>query len=158
MGGTKFPTNDSLSDAKKLLNQHKKNARPKLQALSLKSLVPPMGQDVMPKVGSPMDLNKDPLIQYLKKQAAEQAPPMKPAVSSSGELDDNKEEMKTGPEEKELSTESPTPPSKDVDKRLSGWHGYLNQAFTNRSGITHKYTEHDHPPGKDLVKKELLRG
>lgn len=130
MGGTKFPTNDSLSEAKKTLKEHQDVAKPKME----RPVVQPVYGVNMPKLGSAF--SEDPLVQYLKKTAEASK------VDSEGKLSTNEKDMKTGPEEKELASDLPEPPQ--GKKVTSQWRSQLNELFSNKEGIADKYTDKDH--------------
>jgi len=101
-------------------------------------------------------IENDPLIQYLKKTAAE-APPTKGLVDSEGILEDNKDDMPRGQEEKEMSSMNPGPTPAMEQTVRSPWKTYLEMTFDNKDGIKKKYTDKDHRPdeGSDVVKKAL---
>jgi hypothetical protein len=71
MGGTKFPTKDSLQYSKKLLNKSMDTSGMGGPSKGIKSLVPNYSSklDIMPKTGADMTIANDPLIQYLRKEA-----------------------------------------------------------------------------------------
>ncbi len=80
MGGTKFPTKDSLAGAKSLLTKSigkfEVGPTPSLSSLSPSAptipevaAVPQGAQNLMPKVGSDMHIETEPLVQHLNKQA-----------------------------------------------------------------------------------------
>jgi hypothetical protein len=132
MGGTKFPTGDSLAQSKAKLKEHQNVGQPKM----VRPIMQPVaGVSTMPKISSAFA--DDPLVQYLKKVA------QKSKVDSEGKLDDNEGDMKTGPDEKERVS---TPPdSERGDKTHSEWRQVLNALFSNKSGITEKYTDKEGP-------------
>ena len=61
MGGTKFPTGDSVSQAKSKLKEHQNVGQPKMVRPIMQPVV---GVNTMPKFGSAF--SDDPLVQYLK--------------------------------------------------------------------------------------------
>lgn len=128
MGGTKFPTNDSLAQVRATLKEHQNVAKPKM----VQPTVQPVHGVNMPKFGS---FGGDPLVQYLKKVAQGSK------VDSEGKLDDNKEDMKTGPVEKERVDHGPE--FQRDSKTHSEWRQKLNELFSNKSGITKKYVDKD---------------
>lgn len=119
MGGTKFPTNDSLASAKQTLKEHQDVAKPKM----VRPTMQPVYGVNMPKFGSAFA--GDPLVQYLKKTAAQ--------------VEDNEEDMKTGPVEKERVDHEPE--FQRDTKTHSEWRQQLNELFSNKSGIKAKYTD-----------------
>lgn len=142
MGGTKFPTGDSLAQSRAKLKEHQNVGQPKM----VRPIMQPVaGVSTMPKISSAFA--DDPLVQYLKKTA------QKSKVDSEGKLDDNKEDMKTGPEEKELASASSEP--QKGDEVRNEWRAKLNELFSNKEGITGKYLDHHHPYKEGVVTKEL---
>lgn len=119
MGGTKFPTNDSKSFAKKQLQQSQGVATPKLAPTA--PIVPKVGIS-MSKAGEVM--SNDPLMRYLKKTAME--------------LKDNLSAMPTSPEVSEKTTE---PPGPDKEMTHSEWKATVLRLFDNKKGIKKKNTE-----------------
>jgi len=119
MGGTKFPTNDSLAQAKQKLKEHQDVAKPKM----VRPTVQPVYGVNMPKFA----FADDPLVQYLKKTATE--------------VKDNEGDMKTGPSEEAHVDACPVESSRGNDKTHSEWRQSLNELFSNKSGITKKYMD-----------------
>jgi len=101
-------------------------------------------------------IENDPLIQYLKKTAAE-APPTKGLVDSEGILEDNLDNMPRSPDEKEIASMNPGPTPAMEQTVRSPWKTYLEVTFDNKDGIKKKYTDkdHSHDEGSDTVKKAL---
>lgn len=126
LGGTKFPTNDSKQFAKKQFEMSSAEVgpiQPSTKGSKIQDIIPkypaakvaaakkmaPYQQtrkgrrpirvhNLVKKAGDPMDpITTDPLVRYLKKQAAE------------GKVEDNLSNMPTGESETELSTECPCP-------------------------------------------------
>lgn len=141
MGGTKFPTNDSLSQARSTLKEHQNVGKPKM----VRPVVQPVyGVNAM-KLGS--DFSDDPLVQYLKKTAQEAK------VDSEGKLDDNIEEMKTSPQEPALASHPVG--TQRGEKTHKDWRDYLNEHFSNKEGITGKYLDHHHDYKEGVVDRVL---
>jgi len=163
-GGTKFPTNDSLKGPKSLLTKSmgKSEAGP---TPSLSSLTPsgptipdvsptvPGAQNLMPKVGSDMDIEKDPLVQYIKKQAAEDIP-KKVTPEKGGVLPGNITDMKTGPGEKENTAEPPQPEKEHVTRSQKHTKSTLVELFTHPQSRK-KYEVKDHTPKSGVVDRIL---
>ena len=160
MGGTKFPTQDSLSKSKKLLKEHQDNSRFGGATQNIKSTVPNYDAriDVMPKVGSPMNI--DPLIAYLKKQAGEW--PGKVADWPKGDRKIEKTELVDSssisatpegkPEKAEVDEDPTVANSSFPDKEgVSDWKGYMSKMFNNRP--KKKHLDKDHPPKVGTVDK-----
>lgn len=100
-------------------------------------------------------IENDPLVQYLKKHAAEDKPPLKGLVDSEGILSDNLENMPKGKDEAEQTSMCPCPtPQMEAEVKKS-WQPYLDQMFENREGIKKKYTDKDHEPGSGIVDRAL---
>jgi hypothetical protein len=139
MGGTKFPTNDSLSQSKQKLREHQNVGRPKM----IQPVMQPVTGVSMPKLSS--EYAADPLVQYLRKTAAPQ---------KDGPVEDNKEKMITGPEEKPLVSADPQE-SPRGDKTHNEWRSMLEEHFANRPGITGKYKDHEYPYKPGVVDRVL---
>ena len=145
MGGTKFPTNDSLAQSKAALKEHQNVAKPKM----IRPTVQPVyGTNSMPKFGS--EFSADPLVQYLKKAAQESK------VDSEGRLEDNLTDMKTGPEEQELVSHDPD--YRRGKETIDEWSSYLKKMFERESGITRKYLDKDTSPTSGSVDRILKAG
>lgn len=130
MGGAKFPTGDSLSQAKQTLKEHQNVAKPKMVQPTVQ---PVHGVSNMPKFGSA--LSADPLVQYLKKTAQASK------VDSEGKLGDNEGDMKTAPGEKPRVDACPFPSQRGNDKTVSEWRSQLNELFSHKEGITKKHLD-----------------
>lgn len=161
MGNTKFPTGDSLSFAKGQLKETQNVARPKMTRPTLQAVAPQYKESTMPKVGEVMNLSEDPLIQYLKKQAAETPnPPMKPKATKGGLIEDNLEELKTR-DMTPLAVSSEDVDLRDIDKtvdgqkRLDDYKTYMKRTFQNNSGTAGKYVDTEHPYKQGVVNREL---
>lgn len=150
MGGTKFPTGDSLAEAKSKLKEHQNVAKPKMVRPTVQ---PVYGVNSMPKFGSAF--SDDPLVQYLKKMA--QGPKTSTKVDGEGKLDDNLEVMKTDPGEEPLTDVGAGEEPERGDRTSSNWRKQLNSLFENKKGITGKYLDRHHTGGKDMVTKELKK-
>jgi hypothetical protein len=98
-----------------LRSQARKGIRP----MRVSTLLKKLGENTM---------KTDPLVQYLKKQAAI--------------LEDNLKDMKTGPEEHSMADESPLPTQRLVDRGRV--RGYLSEQFGSTEGIRKKFTEKEH--------------
>jgi len=153
-GGTKFPTKDSIAGAQKLLNQSKgrtevgpspkmtqiKPTGPTIQQIAPKTSPSTAGS--IPKLGGKMSIQNDPLVKYLKKQAAE--------------LEDNKADMPLGKQEPELSTEDPKPDEQSKDRMRVGM-ALLSQLFQHTGAVRAKCHEKDHPAKAGEVNKVLKK-
>jgi len=138
MGGTKFPTGDSLSQAKQTLKEHQNVAKPKMVQPTVQ---PVHGVSNMPKFSSAF--GADPLVQYLKKTAQASK------IDSAGKLDDNEGDMKTAPEEQARVDDCPFESQRGGDKTVSEWRSQLNELFSHKEGITKKHLD------KESTKKSL---
>jgi hypothetical protein len=149
MGGTKFPTSDSLAPIKQKLQKSQKIGVPQdPKGVKLDDVIPKFGSS-----GDVMDFSADPLVQYLRKQAAATPPP--PMKVSGGALEDNKEELEKGEETKELVSENPNP---EPPSSVSEWYRqYLSKQVKNVKGIDHKYLEKDHKAAPGALDKALKR-
>ena len=119
MGGTKFPTGDSKVFANKQLRMSSAEVgpvQPSTRGAKLEDVIPQY--DPVKKAGDIMDpMATDPLVQYLKKQAAQQGsnnkaadqPPTKGLVNQVGQFKDNEPDMPLGKAEAETSSEPPQP-------------------------------------------------
>jgi len=141
LGGTRFPTDDSKQYARQLLSKSKKSAEvgpaptvqslkppgPTLQEIAPKSSSSTVGS--LPKIGAA--IMKDPLIEYLRKEAKQ--------------LDDNLTAMPTGKEEKSLTSESPMCPDAQTkaDEKVVA---PTKELFDNTYGVNHKLYDHDFQP------------
>lgn len=159
MGGTKFPTQDSLAYSKKLLKKHQDNASFDGSSPSIKDTVPNYSSktDIMPKTGA--DMSKDPLIRYLQKQAAESTGSV--GKWSKGNRKIDKAELITSSEftapkgdaEEAKTDEDPTPGNKSFpdEKGVSDWHRYMARMFSHKP--TRKFEEKDYTPKSGTVGK-----
>ena len=155
MGGTKFPTNDSLTQSKQLLKETQDVARPKMVRPTLHSVLPDYSKMSSVKEGQRMNIADDPLVQYLKKQAAETPdPPMAPKANAEGQIDTNKDEMKTSPEEQGYADETDTGVNRYKETKNSDWKDYMTNVFQNVSGIKPKYTDKESEE-ENIVTKTL---
>jgi hypothetical protein len=142
MGGTKFPTNDSLSQSRKTLKEHQNVGKPRM----VQPVVQPVtGVNTMPKLGS--EYASDPLVQYLKKVAQQTK------VDSEGKVPDDSGDMITGPGDKELASHSAEP--QRGDKTRDEWRSALEKMFATHGGITGKYLDHHHSYKEGVVPREL---
>lgn len=163
MGGTKFPTGDSLSGAKSLLTKSMGSAEvgptPKFGRLSppgpkIHEDAPtvPGAQNLMPKVGSDMNIENDPLVQYLKKQAEDI--PKKVTTEQGGTISNNVADMPTGPGEKELTSDPPQPEGEHVDRSQDHTSSKLKELLDHPQSRK-KYVDKDHPPKAGAVDRIL---
>jgi len=148
MGGTKFPTGDSIEYAKSLLDQSQRSAEvgsaPSINRLKppgpkIKDIVPGVKgtKNLMPKLGEAMD----PLVQYLAKQAQPVA--------------DNEDSVPKGKEVAPVAAEDPTADSKDVSRAKSDQSDALSEYFDAKKGVRKKYEDKDHPVGTGVVDRIL---
>ena len=163
MGGTKFPTKDSLAGPKSLLTKSlgktEVGPAPSLSSLNptgpgIKDIapVPPGAPNLMPKVGSDMNIENDPLVQYLKKQAEDI--PKKVTPEKGGVMPGNIKDMKTGPGEKERTSEPPCPEKEHVDKSQKHTGSMLRELFTHKQSRK-KHEDKDHTPKAGAVDRRL---
>jgi hypothetical protein len=141
MGGTKFPTKDSLAQARSTLKEHQDVAKPKMS----RPAVQPVYGVAMSKSSSAFA--DDPLVQYLKKVAQSSK------VDSAGKLKTDRDDMKVGVKEPELASASAEP--QRGKETHSEWRAKLNELFSNREGITGKFLDHHHPYKEGVVPREL---
>jgi hypothetical protein len=135
MGGTKFPTQDSIQPAKSKLKEtqavgNPKPVRPKFKTTDFGTA----------KVGEAMDISQDPLVQYLKKQATV--------------LEDNESAMELGTPEEALADKTECAYD-DNKKRTADWRGGLTSSFQNKKGVTDKFMEKDHDYSSGVVDRVL---
>jgi hypothetical protein len=127
---TNFPTADSTAFAANSLNQSKAVASPKpFKTPTIQSQAPTTGKaGTLPKIGAAMnEYTQDPLVQYLRKQAAK--------------LEDNETDMETGQEEMSLKREDPEPCPGTVTDALNAHKKYLKDLFDHHAIAEPKYTE-----------------
>jgi len=127
---TNFPTQDSKSLAKGLLNQSRKAAEvgpaPTVGKLNPKGptvqdLTPsfPSNKGSLPKIGGVMNYSEDPLVQYLKKQAEEMT---------------NINEMPQGDGKEEPQVDEDPEPTEEVTRGFVKKHtDYLGRLFDNKA-------------------------
>ena len=109
---------------------------------------------MMPKVGSDMThIENDPLVLYLKKQAAEDIP-KKVTPEKGGVLSANVDDMPTGSEEKELSTEPPQPTDEHKSRAMKETSSALSDLFDHKS-TKKKCEDKDHAPDPGAVDRIL---
>lgn len=168
LGGTKYPTNDSKQPIQSHLAKSKRRAEvgptPTLARLKptgpkVSEIVPTFDQNLMPKVSAAMSslIENDPLVRYLSKIAAEDAPPKKVTTGESGALPDNKEDMPTSKSDSELVSSPPEMPDELESQGQSQWKRYLQATFDHARGITEKNKAKDHAPTKGSVDKVLKK-
>jgi hypothetical protein len=135
LGGTKFPTDDSKSFAKQQLksSQNVSEVGPVPSPKQLRPKGPTM------KLGAAM--SEDPLIQYLRKEAAP--------------LDDNLTDMPTGKEEVEVTSECPMPKG-DLHSQPARDKSQLGELFDHPSKEA-KYLARMHPATSGSVDRVLKR-
>jgi len=139
-GQFKPPTQDSTAFARKQLQRSSAEVGP------------------MPGVKMAMEdpmLDQDPLMQYLRKTAAEVK--TKGLVDSAGVLEDNKEKLPTEKMEPALTAECPCPPDEAVDRGSEDTVGKLKEHF-DAEVTKKKYQDKDVVPSdsaKSVVKKAL---
>jgi hypothetical protein len=101
----------------------KAQARKGIRPMRVANLLKKLGENQMSE-----KLSNDPLIQYLKKQAAV--------------LEDNVDDMPVGTEEKPLVDEDPLPTQRLVDRGRV--RQYLSDRFDEPEGIRKKFIEKEH--------------
>ena len=99
-----------------------------LRSQARKGIRPMRVTTLLKKLGEDTTMKTDPLIQYLKKQAAI--------------LEDNLVDMKTGKEEHSMTDEDPLPSQRLVDRGRV--RSYLSEQFSNPEGIRKKFIEKEH--------------
>jgi hypothetical protein len=174
MGGVKPPTQDSKAFANKQLSMSSAEVgpvQPSSKGAKIKDIIgeykdpmkvgaskktapyqqtrkgkrPIRVHNLVKKAGDTMDpIVTDPLVQYLKKQAAK-----------DGQLEDNESAVPTGKSEKELSTEPPEPTPEMVAKVKSEVHKTTKDSFDTTKGVRPKHTEKDHPHDPGVVDRVL---
>lgn len=142
MGGTKFPTHDSVGAASKKLQQSSAEVGP--QPAPTYSM---MGKMKKAEPGDDMDpMMDDPLVQYLKKTAADEAkeqPPLTGLVEGS-ELKDNLPDMPLGKEEHELTSMCPCPTPRMESHGKSEVKATTGELFSNSQATRKKFDDKDH--------------
>jgi hypothetical protein len=166
MGGTKFPTKDSLTGPKSLLTKSMGSAEvgptPSFGSLSpsgpkIKDIAAtvPGAPNLMPKVGSDMTpIEKDPLVQYLKKQAAEDVP-KKVTTGEGGTLESNEPNMPQQNEAQELASLPPQSTKEWSGKAMREVGSALSEFFDHKTSFRDKNEEKDHPPTAGAVDRIL---
>jgi hypothetical protein len=143
MGGTKFPTHDSVNSASRRLNQSSAEVGPQPQPTY--SMTGKMKKVKIAASGDIMDpMMDDPLVQYLKKTAKDEAkeqPPLTGLVEGS-ELKDNLSDMPRGTEEFEQASQSPDPTKRMIPETPCT---LMRELFTNAQTMRKKLYEKDHP-------------
>lgn len=99
---------------------------------------------------SPM-LKNDPLIQYLKKMAAEDEPTA--LIDPEGIMSDNLDNMPLGNPESKMKAE-PVEATKEVRQSVQDAHDYLVSMFDHKD-IRKKYTEKDNENSEGVVDRVL---
>jgi hypothetical protein len=171
LGGTKFPTNDSKAYAKKQfelssaevgpVQPSQRGAKlqdlvPKFKAAACKKMAPyqqsrkgrrPIrAHNLVKKAGDPMDpIMTDPLVQYLKKEAAE------------GKVDDNLSDLPVGSPEPELASDYPCPPKEMADKSDASVKD-TQALFDNTGAVEDKFLKKEHPYAEGVVDRILGLG
>lgn len=135
LGGTRFPTDDSKSFAKQQLKASQKVSE--VGPVPSPKQLRPKGPSM--KLGAAM--SDDPLMQYLKKEAAA--------------LEDNISSMPTGKEEKEVASECPMPKG-DLSSQPTRDKSQLNELFDHPSKEA-KYLARMHPATSGNVDKVLKK-
>lgn len=145
MGGTKFPTQDSVRTAKKQLQRSSAEVGP--QPAPTYSM---MGK--MKKVaasGDTMDpMMDDPLVLFLKKAKVEETSKEQPPLTGlmeGSKLDDNLPDMPLGKEEFELASLPPCPTSRMENRGKSEVRAKTGDLFTNSHTTRKKFDDKDHP-------------
>jgi hypothetical protein len=141
MGGTKFPTHDSIGAANKKLQQSSAEVGP--QPAPTYSM---MGKMKKAWIGDPMDpMTDDPLVLFLKKAAvqetAKEQPPLTGLVDGSV-LENNHADMPLGKEEHELTSLPPEPTKGMIPKTPCE---VVEDHFDNAQTMRKKLYEKDHP-------------
>lgn len=177
MGGSRFPTKDSLDVPKKMLSMSQKASEagpiPTIGKLTstgpkMEDIIPQTGgRNIMPKLASLSDYDKDPLIQYLRmsnshgplnsnysydqpcenRNEPTTGRPDQSSVCPCGRLDDNKDELRTDNEVDPLTMGSPYMPRQEASEIRSDLREYLKDQFTADKGFRRKGSEKDHSYG-----------
>lgn len=155
LGGTKFPTGDSVTPAKQKFQKSVAEVGP-LPVSSPRgatlddSVAAPKPRQKWASIGENMDpMLTDPLVLYLKKTAAEAStPPLTKLVDAQGILQDNKENLpaNTTPGGTELTSQCPKPTPHMVEEGVTKETKVpLDYLFDNKEERRKKYTEKDKP-------------
>jgi hypothetical protein len=145
MGGTKFPTQDSIRPAKKQLQRSSAEVGP--QPASTYSEIGKMKK--VAASGDDMDpMLDDPLVLFLKKAAVEETakeqPPLTGLVEGS-KLEDNLGNMPLGEEEQEATSQPPCPTPRMAARGHSQVSATTGELFSNSKTTRKKFEDKDHP-------------
>jgi len=164
MGGTRFPTEDSKLFATSQLRQGQKAVEtmtrpsgPSINAIAAHSSSAKAGS--LPKLGSATD---DPLIAYLRKHAQEKYEAAGPVVAgdertcgkdwpkgkreyTTGEFEQNRDDMPRGKEEFELTSQPPIPTDRMAEVGIEPWRVMLREMFDTKTPPRDKLYHKDHP-------------
>lgn len=142
MGGTKFPTNDSKQFAKKqfqMSNAEVGPIQPSRKGAKIEDIIPKYG--AAKKASEAMDpVLNDPLVQYLKKEAAA--------------IDTNVEDMATGNAEPSVTKDCPHPTENAQEKGKDG-EGFLKKIFSHDSSARSKFKDKDFEYSAGVVDRVL---
>jgi hypothetical protein len=132
MGGTKFPTKDSLVYAEKLLHEgQRQSTGSRAGSVTLKDVTPTIrAPRSMPKIGADMRTQNDPLVQYMKKTAET--------------LEDNLDNLPTGPDVPAYTREEVTPDIKPSEEQLKA---LMSRIFDETDHLRKKDTGYDYDEG-----------
>ena len=140
MGGTKFPTQDSVDAASKKLQQSSAEVGP--QPAPTYSM---MGKKAA--LGDAMDpMIDDPLVQYLEKISKDEAkeqPPLTGLVEGS-KLDDNLPNMPLGKEENEMASLPSCPTLRMRRDSKTDVREATDELFSNSQATRKKFDDKDH--------------
>jgi hypothetical protein len=175
LGGTKFPTQDSLGLSKKLLSSSQNSAevgpnpsKKRLQAPGpdVSEIVPNTGgRNIMPKLASSEEYSTDPLVAYLRMENESRTlrsnydydkgvsnmntpttgRPDRSDVCPCGRLEVNEEDMRLGEESHPRVDGYPYMPREEAEEIRSDLKEYLGDKFTTSRGFRRKGSEKDHP-------------
>jgi hypothetical protein len=122
---------DQLKASQSLSNQKTKGSK-------LSDVVPPIQATPMPKIGTDMTIQNDPLIQYLK---------------TAEVIEDNLEDVPKGKPEEPTTLEDSDTSAADIKENEATWRAYLKDQMDHEEGIRPK--ERTHPYDEGVVDRIL---
>ena len=140
MGGTKFPTNDSVGSAASKLQQSSAEVGPQPK---------PSFQMKKASLGEPMDpMMDDPLVLFLKtaavKEDAKEQPPLSDLLNGTA-LKDNIDDLPLIEKEPELASKCPCPTSRMESRGTSDVKAVASELFENAATMRRKSDDKEHP-------------
>jgi len=134
MGGVKFPTDASLAFSRQQLKSSQETSEPRVpRGAKIKDMIPSYKQAGMPKVGSAMNVENDPLIQYLQK--------------CSEQLENNLDAMPRSEEEDSRARERPTPEPHEIKDNEEVQRGYMRGQLVHGGAMRAKDTSYPYDEG-----------